>query len=334
MAIRIMSEVWESGPDRRTDLLVLLALADFADEGGMAYPNLPTLMEKCRISRQGLVNVLDRLEEEGWVRRIPGGGRGKSTHYWVRTVPRPPISAAKRVKHVDGLSPKRVNEVDGLSPKRVKHVDPFSEEKQSRSSGKNSQADKENSQEALGETVNPELTGTTKNHQGTVKNHHPRAQSSAQASAPSEPKGGGGGGEEKFTTKEDLVATLVAEGVSEKNAERLVEEHDPRAIVLQLKHYWHKRDQGWRSAPQSAGWIVTAVEEGYPLPQAVRQESTRQENTRQESTPARRSQSDDHSPEGRGSGDPSPENFQDLIDEAEQEARDRRSHSSTDPADG
>jgi len=82
MSIKLMTQVWEHGPEDRTETMVLLALADRAnDEGTSCYPSLTEISQRCRLSRQGTVNVLDRLDENGWIERERGGGEGHPTRY-------------------------------------------------------------------------------------------------------------------------------------------------------------------------------------------------------------------------------------------------------------
>jgi len=82
MSIKLMTQVWEHGPEDQTETMVLLALADRAnDEGTSCYPSLTEISQRCRLSRQGTVNVLDRLDENGWIERERGGGRGNPTRY-------------------------------------------------------------------------------------------------------------------------------------------------------------------------------------------------------------------------------------------------------------
>jgi hypothetical protein len=51
MSIKIMTEVWDShGIENPTHLLLLLAIADHANDEGAAYPSVPNLMKKCRIA--------------------------------------------------------------------------------------------------------------------------------------------------------------------------------------------------------------------------------------------------------------------------------------------
>ena len=100
MSIRYMTKVWDAGPEDRTETMVLLALADHANDDGRCYPSISHLADKTRLSRQGLCNALDRLEDDGWISRERGGGRGNPTHYTLQD---------QRF----GASPKQSSQVDG-----------------------------------------------------------------------------------------------------------------------------------------------------------------------------------------------------------------------------
>jgi hypothetical protein len=50
MSIKVMNLVWENGPEERNQFMVLLALADWADDKGRAYPAIETLAKKSRLS--------------------------------------------------------------------------------------------------------------------------------------------------------------------------------------------------------------------------------------------------------------------------------------------
>ena len=63
MSIRIMSAVWEHAPVDGGSLLVLLAMADFANENGICWPAIPTLAKKARLSERQVQRVLHDLED-------------------------------------------------------------------------------------------------------------------------------------------------------------------------------------------------------------------------------------------------------------------------------
>ncbi len=65
MSIRIMTLVWDNGPDDKNELLVLLSLADNANDSGVCWPSIDTIARKCRMSNRGVIDILARLEASG-----------------------------------------------------------------------------------------------------------------------------------------------------------------------------------------------------------------------------------------------------------------------------
>jgi len=49
MSVRSIGRVWDHSAASGSFLLMLLAIADFADDDGNAYPSVPTLARKCRM---------------------------------------------------------------------------------------------------------------------------------------------------------------------------------------------------------------------------------------------------------------------------------------------
>ena len=70
MSIKIMSQLWENSRHDGTHLLVLMALADWANDDGEAYPAVPTLARKCRISERRLQQILEELTAKKQVNGI------------------------------------------------------------------------------------------------------------------------------------------------------------------------------------------------------------------------------------------------------------------------
>lgn len=60
MSISTMARVWANSRHTGTNLLMLLAIADFSDDDGKAYPAVAKLATKCRMSKR---NAQDRLRE-------------------------------------------------------------------------------------------------------------------------------------------------------------------------------------------------------------------------------------------------------------------------------
>ena len=79
-----MSRVWESSSASGGGLLALLAIADFANDNGVAWPSLSVLADKARLSVRQLCTVLDDLEKAGELKRERStGGRNQRSRYVV-----------------------------------------------------------------------------------------------------------------------------------------------------------------------------------------------------------------------------------------------------------
>lgn len=65
MSVRTMAKVWESSGHAGSDLLMLLAIADFADDDGNAFPAVQTLAVKCRMKERNCRYLLRSLEKSG-----------------------------------------------------------------------------------------------------------------------------------------------------------------------------------------------------------------------------------------------------------------------------
>jgi hypothetical protein len=84
MSIRVMNRVWEKSPESGADLLMLLAIADSAnDENLCAWPGIKYLAKKTRISIRSVYDVLDRLVKHGEIAIEKHIGRGKNNFYYV-----------------------------------------------------------------------------------------------------------------------------------------------------------------------------------------------------------------------------------------------------------
>lgn len=84
MSVRVMSAVWHDAKEyREGPLLVLLALADWANDDGWCWPAVPAIAEKSRLTERQVYSILAGLESDGVIVRQSGGGRGKSTRYRV-----------------------------------------------------------------------------------------------------------------------------------------------------------------------------------------------------------------------------------------------------------
>lgn len=70
-----MSQVWEDPTiTSQSELLVLLALADFANDSGEAWPSIERIATKSRHSDRGVQKIIDRLRKMGKIDVKKGGG--------------------------------------------------------------------------------------------------------------------------------------------------------------------------------------------------------------------------------------------------------------------
>lgn len=65
MSISVMSSVWEISSLGGTELLLLLAVADFANANGVAFPSVATLAKKIRMSERNTHYLLKKIEQSG-----------------------------------------------------------------------------------------------------------------------------------------------------------------------------------------------------------------------------------------------------------------------------
>lgn len=67
MSIRIMSQVWDLQTDSLTQKLILLALADNANDAGVCWPSISCLAKKTQMSEQSVRNQIRAITANGWM---------------------------------------------------------------------------------------------------------------------------------------------------------------------------------------------------------------------------------------------------------------------------
>lgn len=80
MSIRAVAWVLDRSPAEGTDLLVMIALADFADESGLSWPSVRRLAHRARVSERTARRALRNLEAIGQVTTDGGGGRASNRY--------------------------------------------------------------------------------------------------------------------------------------------------------------------------------------------------------------------------------------------------------------
>ncbi len=101
MSIKIMTMVFSAKVGSATRKLILLKLADNADDSGRCWPSQKYLTEACEISERSLRDHLKRLEEDGFITAIPKHENGMrvGTEYTIN------IDALQETKHARQILP-------------------------------------------------------------------------------------------------------------------------------------------------------------------------------------------------------------------------------------
>jgi hypothetical protein len=84
VSVKVMSRVWDESKMASTELLLLLALADHANDYGTCYPGIEHLAHKTRKSERQVKRLLVKLEAAGEL-FIPhrNGGRETANRYFI-----------------------------------------------------------------------------------------------------------------------------------------------------------------------------------------------------------------------------------------------------------
>jgi hypothetical protein len=84
MSIRVMTQIWDCDAYEGGTLLVLLAMADWAqDDGTRVFPSMKTLAQKARLSVRGAQNCVARLKRDGVIFEVNSARRGRPTEYKI-----------------------------------------------------------------------------------------------------------------------------------------------------------------------------------------------------------------------------------------------------------
>src|SRR5262249_30605649 len=85
MSVKVMARVWAHSGCAGTELLTVLALADWADDDGWCWPSLPKLAKKTRVTVSQLCKTLTAIEQRtGEIyRERSTGRRNRRTRYPV-----------------------------------------------------------------------------------------------------------------------------------------------------------------------------------------------------------------------------------------------------------
>ena len=99
MSIAVMSWIWKNSPTSGSERLILLAIADSANDEGVAWPSMETLAKKANLSRRYVIDILAKLEDEKHlaIERRRDGPRNKSNIYTVLMVNKPSLPSEESI---------------------------------------------------------------------------------------------------------------------------------------------------------------------------------------------------------------------------------------------
>ena len=86
MSVRIISAVWDGFPGGGSELLALLALADWADDEGRCFPSISAISRKVRLKERQAQRIVHKLIDDGFIRVTGnqfGGAPGSSRQYRI-----------------------------------------------------------------------------------------------------------------------------------------------------------------------------------------------------------------------------------------------------------
>jgi hypothetical protein len=131
MSIKIMNAVWQCSKQKGTPLLLMIAIADNANDGGEAWPGIEYLAHKIRMSERQTQRLVRDLEKTDELIVERGGGRGNAHRYFILVGKTPDEIATLRAREKKGdkMSP-FPKEIPARQPRAIKgdKLSPFPEE--------------------------------------------------------------------------------------------------------------------------------------------------------------------------------------------------------------
>lgn len=78
-----MTEAWGNEDVAGSELLLLLALCDHANDEGVCWPSIKTLSRKVRVQKRSVTKLIEKLESKGLLERLSVGGGLETSVYQV-----------------------------------------------------------------------------------------------------------------------------------------------------------------------------------------------------------------------------------------------------------
>ncbi len=84
MSIRLMAAIWEDPTiENATERLLLLALADHANDEGVCWPTIDQLAKRACVSAGQTTRLIAKLVADGRIKADRRGGRHRASTYWL-----------------------------------------------------------------------------------------------------------------------------------------------------------------------------------------------------------------------------------------------------------
>lgn len=114
-----MTCVWDNSIQKGSALLVLLSLADNANEENKAWPSIPTIAKKTRLTERYVQSILRKIADDGELMIVPGERYGISSNTYIITVgvkPAAPVKPAALTGEPEGIPTGEPEDTPGVKP--------------------------------------------------------------------------------------------------------------------------------------------------------------------------------------------------------------------------
>lgn len=143
MSVHVTSQLWRRLPYEGAELLVMMALGDYASEEGHAFPSYKALAAKARCSVKTVQRVVARAERDGYLVVDRGSGKRNFTVYDIQLDALPeafswmtkedkmsafPKPETGHLRPVDRTSTTSRPDIDGIAYKEEPSVEPSIEQ--------------------------------------------------------------------------------------------------------------------------------------------------------------------------------------------------------------
>ena len=125
MSIEVMNRVWTHSTQKGSNLLLLLAIADNANNKGEAYPGIDYLSRKVRMSRRQTQRLVQALERSNELAVIWGGAGPGTFNFYFILVGKSPKEIQATIEKAAEINAKR--EGSGQARKNVPEEQPENE---------------------------------------------------------------------------------------------------------------------------------------------------------------------------------------------------------------